>query len=218
MHKTLQEQLSGLSEQIIGFLPSLLAGIALVLLGWVLGWVCKRVIIQLAYILRLDRFLVRSRWRDDFAKGDVRFGLYNFLGNIAFFIIFIIFLDNAFHVWQLTVFYNLLETGIYFIPKAVAGLAIFGIGWLIASSAERAVRRGLHRESIPRAPLLSRFVKAVLLLLFSAMALVELDIARQVVLIGFATIFITLGILTVVLAAIGGKDFVQKVQQSLEDD
>ena len=50
------------------------------------------------------------------------------------------------------------------------------------------------------------------------MALVELDIAREIVIIGFATIFITLGIFTIVIAFIGGKDFVKKLQDTLGEE
>ena len=44
------------------------------------------------------------------------------------------------------------------------------------------------------------------------MALVELEIAQQIVIIGFATIFITLGLVTVVVFFVGGKEFVKKLE------
>jgi hypothetical protein len=50
------------------------------------------------------------------------------------------------------------------------------------------------------------------LLFFSAMALVELEIAQQIVIIGFATIFITLGLVTVVIFFVGGKEFIRKLE------
>jgi hypothetical protein len=211
-------QFYSLGEQIIAYLPSLLAGLVLVLAGWILGWFAKRIIIQLVLILRIDRLLIGSRWSDDFSKGDVRFGFYNFLGNIVFFVVFMIFFDNALSAWKLMVLSALLEKGILYVPKVIIALTIFGLGWMISSWASRAILRTLKRENIPRPTLISRFSKAVLLLLFSTMALVELDIAREIVLIGFATIFITLGVLTIVITAIGGKEFIQKIQQSLEDE
>jgi hypothetical protein len=57
-----------------------------------------------------------------------------------------------------------------------------------------------------------------LLLFFSAMALTELDIAREIVFIGFATIFITIGLLTVVVTAFGGKSFLKKIGDRYNDD
>jgi Mechanosensitive ion channel, conserved TM helix len=217
MEESLQNQFWGMGKEIIGYLPNLFAGILLVVVGWFLGWFLKRIIIRVAVLLRLERFLTKMRWGEDFSKGDVRFGFYNFLGNIAFFVIFIIFLDNAFRTWKLTVLSDLLEKIIYFFPKILLAVAMFGIGWLIASWAARSASKALHREDIPRASLIARLIKAVLITLFSAMALVELDIARQVVIIGFVTIFVTSGILMIVITAIGGKEFIRKIKKSLEE-
>jgi hypothetical protein len=217
MNENLQNQLWEIGKEIIGYLPNLFAGILLVVIGWFLGWFLKRIIIRVAVLLRLERFLTRIRWGEDFSKADVRYGFYNFLGNIAFFIMFMIFLDNAFRTWKLTVLSDLLEKGIYFFPRIILAGAIFGFGWLIASWAAKSASKALHREDIPRASLIARLIKAVLIMLFSAMALVELDIARQVVIIGFVTIFVTSGVLLVVLAAVGGKEFIQKIKKSLEE-
>jgi hypothetical protein len=217
MNENLQNQLWEIGKEIIGYLPNLFAGILLVVIGWFLGWFLKRIIIRVAVLLRLERFLTRIRWGEDFSKADVRYGFYNFLGNIAFFIMFMIFLDNAFRTWKLTVLSDLLEKGIYFFPRIILAGAIFGFGWLIASWAAKSASKALHREDIPRASLIARLIKAVLIMLFSAMAIVELDIARQVVIIGFVTIFVTSGVLLVVLAAVGGKEFIQKIKKSLEE-
>jgi hypothetical protein len=207
-----------IAEKVIEYLPSLFAGIVLVAVGYLLGWIIKRIIIQLALLLRLEMYLTRFNWGRDFSKADVRYGFYNFIGNIVFFIVFLVFLDNAFTAWKLTILSNLLERGISLIPKIILALVVFGAGWLVTTWASRAVQRALRRENIPRATLLTRFVKAALLLLFGAMALVELGIAREIVIIGFATLFITLGLLAIVLTAIGGKDFIQRIQQSLDED
>ena len=218
MDESLQTQFLEMGKEIIGYLPNLFAGILLVAVGWFLGWFLKRIIIRVAILLRLERFLTRIRWGEDLSKGDVRYGFYNFVGNIIFFVIFIIFLDHAFLTWKLTVLSDLLEKGIYFLPRMILAIAIFGIGWLIASWAAKSASKALRREEIPRASLIARLIKAVLIMLFSAMALVELNIAREIVIIGFATLFITLGLLTVVVAAVGGKNFVKKIAESLEED
>ena len=171
MHNILQNQFLGLGEKIIGYLPYLFAGIVLVAVGWFLGWLAKRVVIQIAVILRLERFLTSFRWGKEFSRADVRYGLYRFLGNIAYLIVFLIFLNNALTAWKLTALSKVLEDAIYFFPRTFASLAIFGIGWLIASWASKAVQKALRREEIPRATLIARFIKAVLLVFFSAMAL-----------------------------------------------
>jgi hypothetical protein len=218
MDKSYELQILNLTEKIIGYLPSFLAGLLLIILGWAIGWFAKRVTIQLALLLRLDRYVARFSWGADFAKGDVRYGFYDFLGNIVYLIVFLIFLDNAFTAWKLTFISNLIERSILLFPRMLIALLIFGIGLLIATWTGRIIHRSLRREHIARASLISRFAKACLILFSSSMALTELNVARQIVLIGFSTIIITLGAVTVVFTVIGGKDLLNTIQESLEED
>ncbi|HPC42315.1 MAG TPA: hypothetical protein PLD91_15465 [Spirochaetota bacterium] len=206
----MQKHLLVLFNNFIGFLPNLISGIMLVLIGWALGWFAKRLVVQLAAILRLERYMLRSRWGSEFSLADVRYGFYNFIGNIAFIIILMIFIDNALVSWQLDVLSKLLSRGILYLPKIIIALIVFGLGWFLSDWSEKSIARVLHREDIPRPNLIARFIRTVLMLFFSTIALVELDLAREIVIIGFSTIFITLGCLTVVMAALGGKMFLDK--------
>jgi hypothetical protein len=211
MQKTFQDLLFNLGEKFFNYLPNLLAGVALLLVGWFLGWLLKRVIMQVSVILKLERYLIRFRWGEDFSKADVRYGLYNFIGNIVFLVIFLIFLNDALSVWQLTILSNLLEKGILFLPKVIIAAIVLGIGWLIAIWVARSVQRTLQRENIPRPTLVSRFVKTIIILFFSAMALTEMDIAREIVIIGFSVIFISLAVIVIVLITMGGKSLSAKL-------
>jgi Mechanosensitive ion channel, conserved TM helix len=205
-------------QKIMGYLPNAIAGILLLAVGWFLGWFLKRVAIRVLILLRLDRLLRKFQWGEDLAKGDVRYAFYNVVGNLVFLVVFLIFLSGGLTVMNLGVLSNLLENGIYFLPRLVLAFLIFLFGWLIAVWSSKAIRKGLVREEIPRAALIARFSKMILLIFFSAMALVELDIAREVVVIGFTTIMLTLAALVVVIAVKGGKTFVAKVMRTLGEE
>jgi hypothetical protein len=217
METRVQDPFLGLAGNIIAYLPSLLAGIVLLLIGWIAGWLIKRVLVQLSILLRIDRFLKRSRWEADFEKADVRYGLYNLVGNIGYALIFLLFLDNALIAWKLQILSDLLSKGILFLPKIIVAASIFGLGWLLSFWAEKSILKSLYREEIPRASLIAKFIKIILLLFFSAIALVELDVAHEIVIIGFATIFITISAMAIVITAIGGKSFVEKIGNSFKE-
>jgi hypothetical protein len=217
METKIQDQFLSFADSLLAYLPNLLGGIVLILLGWLSGWIIKRILVQLSVVLRIDRFLKRSRYEREFAKADVRYSLYNFIGNIGFTIIFLIFLDNALLAWKLNVLTDLLSKGILFLPKVIIASTIFGIGWLVASWTQVSVLKSLIREDIPRASLISRFIKSILLIFFSAISLVELDLARQIVIIGFGTIFVTLGAIVIVFTAVGGQEFIRKLEESFKE-
>jgi hypothetical protein len=218
METRIQDQFRSFTESVIAYLPNLLAGIILILLGWLVGWIIKRILVQLSIILHVDRFLKRSPFEADFSKADVRYSLYNFIGNIGFVIIFLIFMDNALLALNLNILSDLLSKGILFLPKVIIAVIIFGIGWFLSSLVQISVLKSLYREQVPRASLISRFIKSILLVFFSAVSLVELDIAREIIIIGFATIFITLGVITIVVTAVGGKNFLKHIEDSLKEE
>jgi hypothetical protein len=218
MNESLQSLFLDLTKKLVAFLPSLFTGIFLIGIGWLLGWFVKRLVIQLSVFMKLERFLIKFSWGKAFTKADVRYGLYSFIGNIFFFIILLIFLDFALIIWDLKFLSDLLARGIFILPKTIAALLIFGAGWLIALWAANALQKVLSREQIPDSTMIAHFARVLIIILFSAIALFELNIAREIVLIGFAVIFLTLGAIGVILTFIHGRDRIRKIPPHQKDD
>jgi hypothetical protein len=208
---------SKLAQSIIEYFPSLVAGLVLILLGFFAGWLIKRIVYQLCVVLRLERLLRSFRWGEEFSKADIRHALFNAIGNLVFILVFLVFLNAAFAAMQLTILSNLIERSVGIVPRLFISILIFGVGWFIARWAAVSIRRALGREGIPRATLIARFANAVILVFFSAMALVELNIAREVVIIGFSVIIVTLAAVTVVIVSLGGKELVKRTLSSLDE-
>jgi hypothetical protein len=218
METNIQDKFVSIADSLLAYMPNFIGGLILILIGWLVGWLIKRLLVQFSIILRVDRFLKRSRFEAEISKADVRYSLYNMIGNVGFALIFLIFLDNALLTWKLNMLSDLLSKGILFLPKVIIASAIFGIGWLLASWAQISVLKSLVREEIPRASLISKFVKSILLIFFSAISLVELDVAREIIIIGFATIFVTLGVISIVLTVVGGQTFFKRIEDSFKKD
>jgi hypothetical protein len=217
MNKNFNELFFNLGQKIIAYMPNLLGGLLLLLLGWVIAWIVKRIIIHLLVILRFDRLFVRFRWKSSLTKADIRYTLYNLIGNVMFFIVFLIFLNSALDAMKLTILSKLIEQGVLFTPRLIVSLVIFGIGWLIASRTANTVSYSLIKERFPGASLLAKLLKFIIVLFFSAMALVELNIAKEIVLIGFGAFLLTLSISMILVVAASReslKDFFNRDKKS----
>ncbi|MCG2813010.1 MAG: hypothetical protein L6428_16390 [Candidatus Aminicenantes bacterium] len=201
MNMNFKELYNDLGQKIIAFMPNLLGGLLLLLLGWLIAWIAKRIIIQILVILRFDRLFVRFRWKSSLTKADIRYALYNLIGNIMFFIVFLIFLHSALAALKLTILSRLIEQGVLFIPRLIVALVIFGIGWLIASRTANAVAHSLLKERVSGASLFAKLLKFIIVLFFSAMALVELNIAKEIVFIGFGVLLLTLSVSMIIVIA-----------------
>jgi hypothetical protein len=210
MDKSIESPFFDFGQQIIGYLPNLLAGVLLLIAGWIVGWLVKRIVVQLLFVLRFERLFTRLQWRQALSKADIRYALFGFIGNIAFFIVFLIFLNSALFAMKLTILSNLIEHGVLFIPRLIVALIIFGIGWIIAGRVANSVYIALIKEDVPNYSLISRFAKFVIILFFTAMALVEIDIAIEIVIIGFTTVIISLSVLAVAAVIFSSKGFKER--------
>jgi hypothetical protein len=206
------------AEKIISYLPNLIAGLILVGIGWFVGWLVKRLVFQICLLLKLDRLFHRFQWGRALSKADVRYAAYNTIGSVAFFAAFLIFLHAALSVMELTVLSDLLEGAVFFLPRLLIALSILMSGGLIAGWVGGMIQRALIKEDVPRATLVARFSKMVLLIFFSAMALTELNVAREIVIIGFTTIIVTLGVLVVVITAGGGKTLTRTLFKNFPEE
>jgi Mechanosensitive ion channel, conserved TM helix len=210
MDKGIESPFFDFGQQIINYLPSLLAGVLLLAAGWIVGWIVKRIVVQLLFVLRFEKLFTRLQWKQALSKADIRYALFGFIGNIAFFIVFLIFLNSALFAMKLAILSNLIEHGVLFIPRLLVALIIFGIGWIIAGRVSNSVYIALIKEDVPNYSLISRFAKFVILLFFSAMALVEIDIAIEIVIIGFTTVIVSLSILAIAAVVFSSKGFKER--------
>lgn len=208
--------IDNLISRLVGFLPALAGGLLLLIVGFFVGWFMKRVTVQVCVMLRVDRLFKAFRWGKDLQKADVRYALFNLIGNFVFAIMLFIFLDNALILWNLHVISVILEKGVVFFPNLILAAVIFIGGWGISSLISKAVYTAFMKERVPLAGVVSRFTKAVLILFFAGMSLVQLNLASTIVIIGFTTAFVTLGIISIILVALTGKDIVKKLLESID--
>jgi len=190
---------------LVAYIPSLLAGIVVLLLGAIVAWVVSRLLVRLLLFLRLDRVVTRLGWGRTLEKGDVRHSLFGLIGTLAGTLIFLIFLENAVVIWKMTVLSQLLEKLVLFIPQLITAVLITLIGWGIASAVSRAVQRALFQEEFERARLVARIVHAAIVVVACAIALVEMKIAVTIVTGAFLIAFGALGLAFVFSIGLGSR-------------
>jgi Mechanosensitive ion channel, conserved TM helix len=182
----------GFVDSIVAYLPTLLAGLMVVIIGVLIAWATARLVVRLLVFMRLDRLLGRLQWAGALRSGDTRHSLYEFVGAIVAVFVFTIFLANALVIWKLTVLSDLLGRFVQFVPQLFAAALTLVIGWALSIAVSRNVQRGLYLEGFSKAPLIGRLTRWLLLTLSFAVALIEADVATRlvtgVVLIGLGSV------------------------------
>jgi Mechanosensitive ion channel, conserved TM helix len=215
MSQPVTAPLASLIERFTDYVPTLTAGALVLLLGLVLGWVAKRAVVRVLIWLRLDRLAGRVGWRSAFGKGDVRAALYELLGTIAFVLVVLVFLDNALTIWGLAVLSRLLDNLVFTLPRLGLAASIVAVGIVVANTAAERLEAALEEEELAHAALLGKGLKGAILAVVAALALWELDFARQIVLSGFVIAFGALGVAFALAVGLGSMRAIQRAWEEL---
>ena len=204
-----------LFTKIVAYLPSLLAGIVVLLIGIVVAWLTAKAVVRILIWLRLDRIARRLGWSGGLEKGDVRHALFDLVGFSIGILVFLVFLDNALLIWRLTVLSRLLDRIVFLVPELILAGIIMIAGWMIGAAVASATRRALYEEEVERASLVARILRAAVLVLAATMALVQLDIASHIVTYAFLMTFGSLGVAFILAFGLGSRRAVEAMWDGL---
>lgn len=197
------------------FLPDLAAGAFVLAAGIVIGWLVKRLVVRVLIWLRLDRLGGRMSWRAAFGKGDIRAALYNLVGTVAMILVVLAFLNDALQIWRLTAVSNVIGAMAVYFPNLLIVALIVGAGVLVANMLAERIEEALEEEAFAHPRFLARLFKAALLAVVAALALWQLNFAREIVLAAFLIGFGAVGISFAVAFGLGSAKAVQRIWDSL---
>jgi hypothetical protein len=204
------QPLSDLWQQAASFLPTLAAGLIVLALGLIAGWLAKRAIIRLLTWLRLDRLAGRAGWRTAFAKGDVRNALYNLIGNVVLGIVVLVFLDDAAERLGLLALSRIIDSVVFYLPNLALVALIVTLGVTASNALELRTAEILEEEGLARARLVGKAVKGALVFVVVALSLWQLHLAREIVLAAFLIGFGSLGVAFAIGAGLGSFRAIQQ--------
>lgn len=203
------ESVRDLFASLVGYVPTLLAGLLVLFLGLFVAWVGSKFLVRMLILTRVDRVVRRLGWGRALEKGDVRHSLFELVGTVFGVLIFLVFFDSAVSIWHLNVLTRLLEGLVVLVPQLLTTAIILMIGAGVAAAASRAVQRALHQERFDRAQLVARIVRAMIIVVASAIALVQLDIAAYIVTGAFLLAFGALALSFAIAFGLGSRRAVE---------
>jgi len=204
------QPLADLLRQVSAFLPALAAGTLVLLLGILAGWLLKRSLVQLLVWLRLDRLASRTGWRSALAKGDVRVPLYDAIGVIAMTLTILLFAEDALKRWGLDALAAFVHALLVYLPNLALATVVAVSGAVVANALGDRVERGLDEEGFAHARFVAKTFKGALLAVAGALALWQLQFARELVLGGFLILCGALGVAFALATGLGSAKAIER--------
>ncbi len=204
--------------KVVGYLPSLAAGLLILIFGFIVCWLVQRLTARVMLLLRLDRAFRNFRWAQGLEHADTKYALARMAGNLVAVLLFFVFLENAFVVWGLDVLGQLIGRLVFYLPHLVVGGLVMAIGSVVVALVSDRVRAGLAVEGFERAGLVARLTRWALMVVVTAFALEELGIAPHTVQAAVKIGLGTLGIVAALAVGLGSKDAIAAMWASILDN
>jgi hypothetical protein len=202
----------------VAFLPDLIAGLIILAIGWLIAAVVRRVIFAALPRLGFDRFLVRhgliqtpvtTEGHDDAGQGT------RAVGAVVFWGILLIALMEAAQVWHLPFLAVGIARVLGFVPNAVVAVIIFAVALVAGNWAERRLRETRADDAQaalqPQSRIVPGAVRGGILTVGAFLALRELAIAPEILIIGFTLVFGAIALAAALAFGLGGRRAAEKV-------
>lgn len=214
-NEVLLDPIRAFFSQLVGFLPNLLAVLAILVGGWIVAKVVQKVLIRLLAAVRADSLAERIQFAEMLARGGIERTFSQLVGALAYWIIMLVVLVAALNVLQLTATAELLQQLVAFLPAIVTAIVVLILGILAAGVLAATVRTVASNAGIAQAPVLGQFAQVLVIIFTVVVALQQL----QIQFVGDAFLVI-LGALSFGLAlafGLGCKDLVGRWVSDLVD-
>ncbi len=187
--KIVTDPLKDFFQRLVEFLPNLLSSIIIFILGFVSGWLVKNAVLKILDILNTDRFCQRMGITQALEKGGIKESPTRLISQIFYWLVVIAFLIMSLYTLKIPTVENLLERFFLYLPNVFISALLVIIGYILSNFTGRAVLIASVNAGIQFSGLLSKSVKTIVFLLAFTMALEQLGIGRDTVIIAFTVIF-----------------------------
>ncbi|MEW6417657.1 MAG: hypothetical protein AB1480_06005 [Nitrospirota bacterium] len=197
-------------EKLLQFLPNILSSILILLSGIILGLILKALFQRFFHAIKLDKFSERSGVVEMLQKGGVKEPLSFILSKLISWVIIISFLFLSLQSLNIPTIERVLERFILYLPNVFVAAVILLFGYLLSNFLGRAALIAAVNAGWKVSGLIGRLVKLTVFLLAVTMALEQLGIGRETIVIAFAIIFGGVVLAIAIAFGLGGRDIAKE--------
>jgi hypothetical protein len=209
LYRLLIQPLEDFYGNITKFLPTLLTSFLILLLGITLGISLKVIFQRVFRAIKLDSILEQSGLAELLRKCGMRETISVLLAKLVGWLTFFVFALIAMNTLQVYGVSRLFEKFLLYLPHFFAALLILLAGYLFSNFLYRAALIAAVNAGNKAARLIGKTVKYGVILLAVTMALEQLGIGKETVVIAFAIIFGGVVFAFALAFGLGAKDLMK---------
>lgn len=185
--------------------------LVIVVLGIVLAWVIRASLVKFLTAIKFDSWSDRMGFTTLMRKGSLWAKPSVTLGAIIFWLLIIVTLMIGLSALKVAATNHLVEQFFSYLPRAFSAAITLIIGYVFAGFISRGVLITAVNSGFHYAKLLAESIRTLLVVLILAMAMEQLQIAPNIVLVAFSIVFGGIVIALAIAFGVGGIDLAKRV-------
>jgi hypothetical protein len=188
------------------FLPNLFFAVAIIVLGWVICNVIKRIVVRVLKVCQFDTLADRAGIRRALERGGIKQSASDIVGLLVFWFLFLIAIVTTLETLNLSGATDTLHTIYLYIPKIVAALVVLILGLYLANFLETVTRTSLATAGLHQAASIGRAAYVGTVVFVVAGIFEILDIASEIVIWAFILVFGAICLALALAFGLGGRE------------
>jgi hypothetical protein len=189
LHRLILEPLGRSYESFLLLLPGVFTSIVLVVVGVVMGVIARRIFLRVFLAVRFDGLAQRLGGTQFLSRAGIKNLPSYIVSKLIQWIIIITFLIVAMQNLKIPTVEHLVERFFLYLPNVFVAAFILIIGYFFSNFLGRAALIALVNAGIRNSGFAAKFVRFIVFLLTATMALEQLGIGRDTVIVAFAITF-----------------------------
>jgi hypothetical protein len=193
------------------FIPNLISGTVILLIGIVIGAIVKNVIISIFKALKLEAYFKRY----GIPEANKEFSWTNILSEIIRWFIVILFLIPTAEIWGLPQVATILNTFLLYIPNVFVAAIIGLVGLVFARLASDVVAASTRELTPDVSRTIASSVRVAITIFVLLAVLNQLGVAQDLIRILFTGFVAMIALAGGIAFGLGGKDFAKSLLEGL---
>ncbi|RMH31375.1 MAG: hypothetical protein D6690_16505 [Nitrospirae bacterium] len=154
----------------VSYLPGLLLGVALLVVGWILAKLLAVVTSRVLQFIGFDRLLSRTTVQVLLERVGTKRRMSELVGLIGFWLVFLLFLISAAESAGLTILSEALTTVVYYLPRVAIAILILVIGLAASNFVRELIIMACRSAGLAQGTIIAQafYVAAMLLVIVTA--------------------------------------------------
>jgi len=210
--------LQNLWSAFIGFLPSLIGALIVLIVGWVIAIALGKLAAQLLRAFRIDQAVERVGVQKGVRQAGYKISVSKLFGELVKWFLIIVFVMAAADILGLVQVTDFLTEVLYYIPNIIVAVVILLVAVLLASFLSRLIRGSVKIAGLGSADLVAAVTRWAIMVFAVLAALDQLGVARSIIgtlVTGFVAMVAIAGGLAF---GLGGRDIANDILKKVRKE